>query len=77
IDSIAPSTSARSTPLTPSAPQTQPTFPPLTTSSNSVVNEKENSARAPRKILNPAAPSKRAAQYFTDATSRSPRNETH
>ncbi|POS85463.1 hypothetical protein EPUL_002700, partial [Erysiphe pulchra] len=37
----------------------------------------ENSAHTPRTILNPVAPSKRAAQYFTDATSQSPRNEAH
>ncbi|POS87559.1 hypothetical protein EPUL_000920 [Erysiphe pulchra] len=74
VDSIAPSTSAHSTP---SASQTQPPFPPLTASSNTVVNEEENSAHAPRTILNPVALSKRAAQYFTDTTSQSPRNEAH
>ncbi|KHJ33853.1 putative eka-like protein [Erysiphe necator] len=72
VDPIAPSTTARSTPLVPPA---QPPLPPLTTSSNTVVNEEEKSSHVPRNILNPVAPSKRAAQYFTDCMTHSLRDE--
>ncbi|KHJ33837.1 putative eka-like protein [Erysiphe necator] len=75
VDSIAPSTTARSTPSTPLAPPAQPPLPPLTTSSNIVVNEEGKSSHVPRTILDPVAPSKRAAQYFTDGMTQSLRDE--
>lgn len=75
VDSIAPSTTARSTPSTPLAPPAQPPLPPLTTSSNIVVNEEGKSSHVPRTILDPVAPSKRAAQYLTDGMTQSLRDE--
>ncbi|KHJ35820.1 putative eka-like protein [Erysiphe necator] len=70
-------TVARPTPPSPAAHPSPSPIPSITTPVQTTVNKDDNCSQPHRPILNPVAPSKRAAQNSTDSMTQSASNETY